>query len=202
MTLLLLCQASNETEMMNFLTAEDVTKIGGLIMSGFKLPEINTIKNQTVKKEVFRAIGRVPLAELMPVLHPDRLKDLTLAAVENRTSLAFEDLDLLGSLAFFLPASNWDLASSASIKRFIEESLLLPHHKCICLPKANAEALKAAMIKAYGSVYPISIFRRLSTFTRFFRDFKSIKEPYAFCVRRKKPSVTFHVALDFCTRRV
>ena len=145
-------KASNDTDMMNALTVDDVEKIGGLIMSGFKLTDISQIKNQTVKKEVFRAIGQVPLAELMPVLHPDRLKDLTQSAIEGRTSLTFEDLDQLGSLAFFMPAATWDLATAASIKKFIEDSLHLPHHKCICLPKANAEALKAAMIKAYGYV--------------------------------------------------
>ena len=142
-------KAGSEADLMNALTADDVSKIGGLIMSGFKEPEIIQIKNETVKREVFRAIGQVPLAELMPVLHPDRLKELTQSATGGRASLSFEDLDQLGSLAFFLPAATWDLASSASIKRFIEESLKLPHHKCICLPKAFAEALKAALVKAY-----------------------------------------------------
>jgi hypothetical protein len=139
-----------DADMMNALTVADTKKIGGLILSGFKPHEIRMIKDNDVKKELFRAIGLVPLAELMPVLHPERLQNLTLEAVEGRTSLAFEDLDQLGTLAFFLTADKWGLASASAINNFVWKSLNLPHHKCICLPKVFAESFKTALVKAYG----------------------------------------------------
>ena len=35
----------------------DIQKIGGLVLSGFKVQEIKLIKDQYIRKEVFRAIG-------------------------------------------------------------------------------------------------------------------------------------------------
>ena len=95
-------------------------------------------------------LGHVPLAELMPLVHPEKLQNLTMLAVDGMTSFASEDLDLLGTLAFFLPSDKWTLATSLAIRNFIEKTLDLPHHKCICLPKGSAESFKSVMIIAYG----------------------------------------------------
>ena len=43
--------------MINAITMNDIQKIGGLVLSGFKVQEIKLIKDQYIKKEVFRAIG-------------------------------------------------------------------------------------------------------------------------------------------------
>ena len=61
-------------------------------------------------------LGHVPLAELMPLVHPEKLQNLTMLAVDGMKSFASEDLDLLGTLAFFLPSDKWTLATSLAIR--------------------------------------------------------------------------------------
>jgi hypothetical protein len=135
---------------MNAMTQSDISKIGGSILSGFKAFEIKLIQDPALRLEVVRSIGQVPMAELMPISHQDRLQNFTGIVLEGRTSLSLEDLTRLGTLSFFMPPESWNLASSATIKTFLETSLKLPHHKCVCLPRNLAASLSNAMVKAYG----------------------------------------------------
>lgn len=81
--------------------------IGGTFLSSFSLAEIRQIEDRSVFEEVIRAIGSVPLAELMPLTHSFKLKNLTDLAIASKTELGIGDLNWLGTLAFFIQPDKW-----------------------------------------------------------------------------------------------
>ncbi len=82
-------------------------------MSAFSLSEMRQIEDRKVFEEVIRAVGGVPLAELMPLTHSYKLTNLTDMAIGTKTELGFADLNWLGTLAFFIPPDKWAMLKVA-----------------------------------------------------------------------------------------
>ena len=102
--------STDQSAVMNALTLTDVKKFGGLILAGFKAHDVRLIQDEAVQYEVVHEIGQVPLAELLPIAHSERLKNFTEIVTERRKTLSFEDLDRLGTLAFFMSSESWNSA--------------------------------------------------------------------------------------------
>ena len=100
------------------------------------------------------AVGRVPLAELMPLLSPESLSNLTfynvvLNDVQNEP-LTFKDMARLGSLMYFLPDEIQ--VNPEDLKLFVDTLLGLPHHRCVCLPEKFRLKWAALLKESYGYV--------------------------------------------------
>jgi len=102
--------------------------IGGTFLSSFTLTELKSIEDKSVLEEVLKAIGSIPLAELLPLTHSLKLTNLTDLALGGKSSLAFRDLDGLGTLAFFLQPEKWasiEVCKLSTMARLLNHDLFM-----------------------------------------------------------------------------